>query len=212
MFITWEGMEGCGKSTQARRLAERLRALGRPCVLTFEPGGTDAGQAMRRILLDARNQGLAPLAELLLYAADRAQHVEEVIRPALASGKWVLCDRFADATTVYQGHGRGLDPEFVSLVNRRAAGGLRPDLTFLLDCPPEIGLERARRRDRTSGQSGMDRFEREHLDFHRRIREGYLSLARAEPERFSVLDARMTEEEIEARLLERLEQHVANSA
>ena len=138
MFITFEGIEGCGKSTQAKRLVKHLRELAVPLVFTLEPGGTSVGQKIRRILLDSRNHHLSPLTELLLYSADRAQHVEEVIKPALEQEKWVLCDRFFDATTVYQGYARGLDMKLIVTLNEKASPGIRPDITFLVDCAVEM--------------------------------------------------------------------------
>jgi dTMP kinase len=190
VFITLEGIEGCGKSTQISRLAQRLRGLFIPTVVTLEPGGTGPGRAIRKILLDPANKGLTPLAELLLYEADRAQHVETLVAPALKAGRWVLCDRFFDATTVYQGFAREQDLEFVQMLNQRATGGIRPDRTFVLDCPVSVGLKRALQREasRNAGQS-RDRFERESLAFHEKIREGYLQLAAGEPDRFVVVDA-----------------------
>ncbi|TET82781.1 MAG: dTMP kinase, partial [Desulfobacteraceae bacterium] len=193
MFITFEGIEGCGKSTQAKRLVNRLRELAVPLVFTLEPGGTSVGQKIRRILLDSRNQHLSPLAELLLYAADRAQHVEEVIKPALEQEKWVLCDRFFDATTVYQGYARGLDMKLIVTLNEKASPGIRPDITFLIDCAVEIGLERALKRNRIQFQEGQDRFEREKKDFHEAVREGYLTMAMEDRERFVVVDGTLKE-------------------
>ncbi|MFO7737970.1 MAG: dTMP kinase [Desulfatiglandaceae bacterium] len=198
MFITFEGIEGCGKSTQAERLVARLRKKKVPLVFTLEPGGTRVGKEIRRILLDPKNQHLTPFAELLLYAADRAQHVEEVIRPALDQRKWVLCDRYFDATTVYQGYVRGQDMSLVGILNEKATRGIFPDLTFLLDCEVEIALGRAIRRTETRFQAGQDRFEREKADFHEAVRQGYLSLARDNPERFVVVDGKLAEDELEA--------------
>jgi dTMP kinase len=196
VFITFEGIEGCGKSTQAKRLFDRLSALGIPSVLTFEPGSTRAGQDIRRILLDAQNQNLSPLAELLLYEADRAQHVEEVIKPALAQGRWVLCDRFIDATTVYQGHGRRQDLALISMLNEKVSQGVGPDITFVLDCPVEVGLQRALSRNSRLEDPGQDRFEREKRTFHDAVRRGYLAVAGREPERFAVVDATLGENEL----------------
>jgi len=196
VFITFEGIEGCGKSTQARRLARRLGRLGIAHVMTLEPGGTEIGRKMRQVLLDARNKTLTPLAELLLYAADRAQHVEEVIKPALRDGKWVICDRFSDATVVYQGVARGQDRKLIALLNQVVTDGIRPHLTFLLDCPVEVGLSRALGRN----MKGQDRFEKEALSFHRKVRQGYLDLARKNKKRFVILDAAASPKEIEAEI------------
>ena len=189
MFITFEGIEGCGKTTQIRRLAKRLKGHGIPLVTTLEPGGTDIGARIRRILLDAKSRDLTPLAELFLYMADRAQHVEEVIKPALETGKWVLCDRFFDATMAYQGVARGQDEALIRFLNERATQGIVPDRTFLLDCPVEVGLHRALKRNRQGPQEGQDRFEREAKAFHQKVRAAYLALAEVHHERFVVIDS-----------------------
>ena len=187
MFITFEGPEGSGKTTQVRRLAEHLRSRGQDIVATKEPGGTPLADRIRAILLHP-DSAMDPLTELLLYAASRRQHVIEVIRPALRRGATVLCDRFTDATLAYQGFGRLLDLDRLRALNDWATGGLRPDLTILYDVDEQTGLKRAHARiaatDNTEG-----RFEAEDVRFHRRVREGYLSLAVAEPERFVVVDA-----------------------
>jgi dTMP kinase len=201
LFITLEGIEGCGKTTQIRRLARRLEQRSVPCLATLEPGGTEVGKKIRRILLDSRNKGLTPLAELLLYAADRAQHVEEVIKPGLRKGFWVLCDRFFDATIVYQGFARGQDSRLIKFLNERATQGLLPDLTFLLDCPVKVGLARATARK----NRGQDRFEREKIAFHRKVREGYLDLARKSRKRFVVLDGTTEKGALEREIFGRLE-------
>lgn len=187
-FITFEGIEGCGKTTQESRLAESLAKMGYPVVVTREPGGCSIAEQIRAILLDAGNRAMVPLAELLLYAAARAQHVEEVIRPALDSGKIVICDRFTDATAAYQGYGRSLDLELIGGLNRLATGGVVPDLTILLDCPEEVGLSRAMARINATEGAREERFEQESLAFHRMVREGYLRLAAAETERYLILD------------------------
>lgn len=187
-FITFEGIEGCGKTTQESRLAEILSQKGYPVVVTREPGGCAIAEQIRAILLDAANRALVPLAELLLYAAARAQHVEEVIRPALAADKIVICDRFTDATAAYQGYGRSLDVSLIGELNSLATGGIKPDLTILLDCPEEVGLSRAMARINSVEGAREERFEQESLRFHRAVREGYLRLAAAEPDRFVVVD------------------------
>jgi dTMP kinase len=186
-FITFEGIDGCGKTTQFRILAQWLREQGRDVVETVEPGGTAIGQQIRKIPLDPASAGLHPRAELLLYFASRAQNVDEIIRPALDAGRIVLCDRFTDSTLVYQGCGRGLDTNVVRDLDRIACRGLRPDLTFLIDIDLETSLQRARRRNERVGPS-ESRIDEESVAFHERVREGYLALARAEPERIVVID------------------------
>lgn len=194
-FVTFEGIEGCGKTTQAARLKAALEKQGRSVVLTREPGGTAIGTKVREILLDPATKGLAPLAELLLYEADRAQHVAETIRPALESGKVVLCDRFADASTAYQGAARGLSHDTVEALNRIATGGLEPHLTLLLDVPPKVSVDRARERAVKAG-SRPDRFEREDLPFHEAVRDGYLEIAARRPGRFVRIDANRAVDEV----------------
>jgi dTMP kinase len=203
MFITFEGIEGCGKSTVIRQVADQLRAEGIPLVLTLEPGGTVIGEKIRAILLDPANRALAPLAELLLYEADRVQHVTGLVKPALESGKWVLCDRFYDATTVYQGYVRGQDLHLIETLNTLASQGVSPDLTFVLDCPAEMGLKRAFKRNRALSGDPQDRFEREDLAFHRSVREGYLRLAERHS-RIAVVDATQEPDRVAAGIYERL--------
>jgi dTMP kinase len=204
VFITLEGIEGCGKSTQARRLVDRLEGAGVSSILTLEPGGTLIGKEIRRILLDSKNKDLSPLSELLLYEADRALHMEMVIKPALVKKKWVVCDRFFDATTAYQGYARGQDNELIRLLNEKASLGIRPDITFLIDCPVEVGLERALKRNKIMEQNGQDRFEREEMNFHTAVREGYLSIAKNDSERFMVVDGTLGEDELEERIFEHI--------
>jgi dTMP kinase len=187
-FITFEGIEGCGKSTQVRLLARRLEDEGYKVTVTREPGGCPIADQVRQILLDAGNSSMTPLAELLLYAAARAQHVREVIAPALAAGGIVLCDRFTDATVAYQGYGRELDLSVIDQLNRLAAGEVRPDLTVLLDCPVEVGLGRAITRINSTEGAREERFELESRQFHERVRAGYLNLVKREPARFVVVD------------------------
>jgi dTMP kinase len=207
-FITFEGIEGCGKTTQLRRLALRLEASGHAVINTREPGGCPIADQIRGILLNADNSAMEPMTELLLYAAARAQHVAEVVGPALAVGKVVLCDRFTDATVAYQGFARGLDFDVIDRLNRLATGNIRPDVTLLLDCPVEVGLGRAHARISTTAGEKEERFERESLQFHERVRAGYLELARREPQRFIVIDGSLgadaTEEAVAAALLSRL--------
>ncbi len=201
MFITLEGGEGAGKTTQMVRLAEWLRARGGGWTLTREPGGTALGRSIRALLLDPANRGMAPETELMLYMADRAEHVHKVIAPALAAGDGVLCDRFFDATIVYQGFARGLPAERLLELHRLVLADLRPQLTLLLDLSPEVGLARARG-ELAKGRRAQaeSRFERETLAFHRRVREGYLRLARQAPERFRVVDAAREAEQVQADL------------
>ena len=190
MFITFEGIEGSGKTTQIKRLVSMLQTKGYDCVLTREPGATEIGKKIRTILLDSNHTAMLPITELLLYEADRAQHVREVIEPALAAKKVVFSDRFFDATTVYQGYARGYDLKAIEQVHRMVLGLLKPDLTIVLDLPVDLGLERAWERIRNQGgRLSEDRFEKEDLVFHEKVREGYLTLAGLEPERFRVIDA-----------------------
>jgi len=190
MFITFEGIEGTGKSTQIALLKARLETLGRRVHLTCEPGGSRIGAELRRVLLSLENRDLCPRAELFLYLADRAQHVAQVIRPALANGEIVLCDRFADSTVAYQAYGRGLDAELLHGLNTLAVDGLWPDLTILLDIDPTVGLTRAVSRNKAEGKTVAEgRFEAESLAFHTSVREGYKALARRFPERIKLVDA-----------------------
>jgi dTMP kinase len=184
MFITLEGPEGGGKTTQLRLLAAFLREQGYDVVATREPGGTSIGDQIRCVLHDTANTAMSPTAELLLYAASRAQLVDQVIRPALAAGQVVLCDRYADSTLAYQGYGRGLDLAMLATLATIATGGLQPDLTLLLDLDVERGL--ARRRD--EGEE-MNRLDLETVAFHRRVRDGYLALCAADPARWRLIDA-----------------------
>ncbi len=209
MFVTFEGIEGCGKTTQLKRLADTLKRQGIPLVITFEPGGTRIGNDIRRILLDARNEDLTPLAELILYAADRAQHIEEVIKPALDQGKWVICDRFTDATLAYQGVARAQDMRLIRILNEESTCGISPDVTFLLDCPVEIGLKRAIKRNEAPSHQGQDRFEREALNFHSKVRKGYLDLASENKERFVIIDASLSEDEMEKEIFQHIEPHLS---
>ena len=208
MFITFEGIEGCGKTTQVKRFAKRLKGLGISLITTLEPGGTRIGKDIRKILLDSRNKNLSPLTELILYTADRAQHVEELIKPALDEGKWVICDRFFDATVVYQGIARGQDMELIGILNEEATQGIQPDITFLLDCPVDMGLNRALERNEAQSQKGQDRFEREALDFHRAVREGYLELARKNQDRFVIMDTTLPKDEVEEKIFQHMEPYL----
>lgn len=190
MFITFEGIEGSGKTTQIQRTASMLEKQGHACVITREPGGTAIGGKIRAILLDPENHGIDPLTEMLLYTADRAQHLKEIVLPSLAEGKVVLCDRYFDATVVYQGFARGMDVDMIKNIHRAFLKDFKPDLTILLDLLPETGLSRAWRQIENGARSGHEtRFENEALSFHNKVREGYLTLARLEPSRFTIIDA-----------------------
>ena len=197
-FVTFEGGDGTGKTTQIRALANYLTSKGKACLVTREPGGTELGAMLRRVLLEAGGAPIAPSSELFLYLADRAQHVSEVIRPAVTAGRIVLCDRFTDSTLAYQGYGRGLDLALLRQFNSVADDGTRPDLTLLLDCPVDVGLGRIAHRQKQSQRDAPneDRFEREKLEFHEKVRAGFLDLARLEPERFRIVDAARTSEEV----------------
>jgi dTMP kinase len=193
LFITFEGIEGCGKSTQVKLAGRYLKKQRIPFITTEEPGGTPIGRRVREMLLNNAPYDGAKMhgeTELLLFFAARAQHVREVIRPSLREGKVVLCDRFSDATIAYQGFGRGLNIDLIRLINDFSSDGLKPDFTLLFDLPVEIGLKRAMERiSRNKGIPAEDRFEREALEFHSRVRAGYLTLARNEPDRFRIVDA-----------------------
>jgi dTMP kinase len=196
LFITFEGVEGSGKTSQIRRLKNYLNRRGIPCVTTREPGGTAIGEKIRKILLHRDHRRMAPLSELFLYEAARAQHVREVIKPLLKKSGVILCDRYADASVAYQGHGRKLSPALVEMLNRIGTEGIRPTVTFLLDCPSGLGLKRARRRNWRNKRTKQDRFEREKIQFHQRVRAGYRSLARSEPDRVKVIDTRQGEKKV----------------
>ena len=189
LFITFEGGEGCGKTVQARVLYRRLSRLAIPALLIHEPGSTPAGKRIGHLLKWAMKTDISPLAELLLFNASRAQLVADVIQPNIQDGKVVICDRYADSTTAYQSCGRGLDLAIVTAVNEAATMKIRPGLTILLDMPVEAGL--ARKKDEK-----QDRFQREDIPFHRRVRRGYLELAAQEPERWLVIDAEKSKKEI----------------
>ena len=191
-FITFEGGEGAGKSTQVRLLAERLTAAGVIAVLTREPGGTPFAEKVRDIVLAPESAPKAPLAEALLFSAARADHLDQLIRPALARGDWVICDRFADSTRAYQGAAGGLSHETIAAIEHLALGDLKPDLTVVLDLDPKIGLARAnaRRGAQTPGAFiASDTFEGRTLAFHERLRQGFLDIAKAEPQRVAVINA-----------------------
>ena len=227
-FVTIEGIEGAGKSTLRTKVAEAAAAMAKEVVVTREPGATSLGQAVRSIVLDPERKKISPVAELMLFAADRAQHVEEVIRPALARGALVLCDRYIHSTLAYQGYGRGLPLESLRDLNRFTTGGLMPDLVLLLDLDPEVGLARAKSRaERASGtidtkalregtakpaESGWNRFEEQTIDFHSRVREGFLSMAKESGGQFHVLNAGQAAERVSEEAIKVLQGLVAKRA
>lgn len=194
VFITLEGGEGAGKSTQLAYLRQRLEAAGVTLHVTREPGGTPLGERIRELLLDHRQTDMASDTELLLMFAARAQHLAERIRPALAAGEWVLCDRFTDATYAYQGGGRGIDPRRIAVLEDWVQGTLRPDLTLLLDLPVDVGMARA------NGRGELDRFEREQQAFFERVRAAYLAQAQREPGRYRVLDAAQSVDDVQRQI------------
>lgn len=208
MFITFEGIEGCGKTTQIKLLMAHLLQHGHPVVLTREPGGCPISDQIRAILLDAENSAMHPSTELLLYCAARSQHIVQIIRPALQSGALVLCDRFSDATLAYQHFGRGIERSNIDLLNSFAVQGLKPDLTILIDTDISIGLPRAKSRINASQGPREERFELESNAFHQRVRDGYLQLAQEDPQRVVVVDGAATidalAEEIAANVLPRI--------
>lgn len=201
LFITLEGLEGAGKTTQAKILVDRLIELGYPVTHVREPGGTLVGEAIRGILADARYEGMGPLTEVLLFAASRSQLVEQVIRPQLGEGNIVVCDRYFDATLAYQGFGRGVHPTQIREIGDICSWGVRPDLTFLLDIEPARGLSRVRTRS-VDTLTKMDRFEQLDLGFFERVRDGYLQIAADEPFRFRILDANIDPEPLASRIFD----------
>lgn len=202
LFITFEGPEGSGKTTQARLLVEYLRARGYPVLYTREPGGTEISEQIRHVILSTRNKAMQSEAEVLLFSAARAQIVAELIRPALAVGKIVICDRYADSTMAYQGYGLGLDLDALRAITRFATGGLVPERTFYVDVPVEVGLARRQRGE-------MNRLDQKEVAYHTRVRNGYLALIQAEPHRFIVIDGSQTieqvQQEIRTRMLQELQ-------
>ncbi len=196
LFITFEGVEGSGKTTQIQRLKKYLTHRGIHCKVTREPGGCPIGEKIRKILLNPDHREMIPMTELLLYEAARAQHVIEIIKPFVEKEGVVLCDRFSDATLAYQGYGRRIDLKWIERLNHLSSHGIRPDVTFLLDCPSDVGLKRAIQRNRALKREREERFEREEIQFHRRVRKGYLAIARKEPRRVKVIDTRQGEEKV----------------
>ena len=201
-FLTIEGVDGAGKSTQVPRVEEHLRRVGMRTLVTREPGGTQLGEALRELLLDPRSAGMAPVAELLIMFAARAEHLDKVIAPALADGVWVLCERFTDATFAYQGGGRDIDPVRIEALEESVQGELRPDLVLVLDVPIAIGLQRMAQR------RAADRFERENIEFFRRVQAIYLERAHACPARYAVIDADADEETVARRLIREISERL----
>ena len=189
MFITFEGIEGCGKTTQAKLLYQWLIDRGKETILTREPGGTPSAEELREFILREREENFPPFSELCLYIAARGFHVENLIRPALKEGSFVICDRFSDSTLAYQGFGRGIDVDLIEKMNGEATGGLKPNLTFLIDLPVEVAFERLKGKKK-------DRLEMESLEFHRKVREGFLKIAEKEKDRVVVIDGRKSVDEI----------------
>jgi len=204
MFITFEGPDGSGKTTQISLLADFLRRQGYSVITTREPGGTEIGDQIRSCLHDVRNANMTPTAEILLYSASRAQLVQETILPALQGGAFVICDRFADSTIAYQGYGRGLDLEALTYITRFATGDLRPDLTFLLDMDVEAGINR-----RAVGGDEMNRMDLQEASFHRRVRQGYLQLVAEQPARWVVVDADRAVDDVQATIRREMHRHLS---
>jgi len=199
VFITFEGIEGCGKSTQAKLLCQWFLDRGIEVVLTREPGGTPAAEELREFILKERDEYFPPFSELALYVAARGFHAENLIKPALKEGAVVICDRFSDSTLAYQGYGRGLNARLIEEMNREATGGLKPDVTFLLDLPVEVAFERIKGRKK-------DRLESESLEFHKRVREGFLKIAEKESDRVVVIDGTKSPEEVFQEVLKALKE------
>jgi dTMP kinase len=206
MFITLEGIEGSGKSTQILHVFNFLNKLGLKCTMTREPGGTRIGGKIRSILLDPESAAMNPAAELLLYTADRVQHIQEIILPMIEGGAIVICDRYFDATLAYQGVARGLDMDLILDLHKLICRNLKPDLTFLLDLPPDTGLLRAWKQLKSGSRTDTEsRFENETLAFHERVRAGYLAIAAKEPERFRIIDASQDPDQVQAQIVSVLE-------
>jgi len=205
MFISFEGIEGSGKTTQIEYALKYIENQGRECVVTREPGGTIIGEKIRAILLDRDSKNMDPVAELLLYVADRVQHIQEVIKPGLVGEKVILCDRYFDATMTYQGYARGIDIYLLKALHRLTCESLMPDITFLLDLPPETGLKRAWSQINSGERVGNEtRFEEEQISFHQKVRAGYLDLAKTYSHRFHVIDASKQVEKIRHEIFQRL--------
>lgn len=202
MFITLEGIEGSGKTTQMKNIVSFLEKRGTQCITTREPGGTFIGEKIRAILLSPENKELHPMSELLLYMADRAQHLHTLVKPSLSKGVTVLCDRYFDATLVYQGYARGIDIGLIEKMHQLLLEDFKPNITFLLDLPPQVGLGRAWQQLENGSRVGAEsRFEEETLTFHEKVRSGYLELARREPDRFQIIDAAQNQEHVRTSIL-----------
>ncbi len=211
-LITFEGIEGSGKSTQMRLVARRLTQRDVPLLITQEPSGTDIGRKIGGILFNREHHYMCAEAEAFLFCAARAQHVREIIMPALNQNKTVLCDRFSDATYAYQGNARGLNPEFIKVINDYSSMGLKPNLTLLFDLPVEVGLKRATDRDNLLLDSSFsDRFEKESLNFHNKVREGYLNILKSEPGRFRLIDATRDVDTIQQEVLRHITEFISQS-
>ncbi|MGB0683261.1 MAG: dTMP kinase [Magnetovibrionaceae bacterium] len=204
-FITFEGGEGGGKSTQIKRLAAFLEERGVRCCLTREPGGCESAEDIRALLVSGETNRWGAMTEVLLHYAARREHLTRRVMPALGEGEWVLCDRYADSTLAYQGYGFGIDPETIRRLHRLVIGGFKPDLTFILDLPVEVGLGRAAERDGAKAGPAQDRYERMDRDFHERLRKGFLDIASKEPGRCIVLDANREPDEIAAEVTAEVE-------
>jgi len=203
MFLTFEGIEGSGKTTQIKKTTSWLKQRGCNCITTREPGSTDIGSKIRAILLDPLNKNLDHMAEMLLYMADRAHHIGAIVKPALAKGKTVLCDRYFDATLAYQGYARGIDIKLLRQLHLLTLNNFKPDLTLLLDLAPETGLARAWEQiDLGARTTRESRFENEKLNFHQKVRAGYLDLAKQEPERFRIIDASQNKRQVQEKIQE----------
>ncbi len=212
MLITLEGIEGAGKTTQIGPIVSHLESCGHTCAVTREPGGTAIGEKIRSILLDPASKAMDPRAELLLYMADRAQHIGQIVGPTLAAGKTVICDRYIDATVAYQGYARQLEVPLIHRLHGMLFSTLTPDITLLLDLPAREGLQRAWARIHQGRRdAGETRFEEEALAFHERVRDGYLALARQEPHRFHIIDAAKSRDEVTRQILQTLSQVISKS-
>jgi len=207
-FITIEGVEGCGKTTQIKLLHAALRAQNIPTLITREPGGCSIADKIRSILLDPSHTHMVPTAELLLYAAARSQHIQEVIRPALEAGKVVICDRFTDATMAYQGYARGLNLKTIEYLAQLACDGIEPGITLWLDLPVGVGVERARQRNHSQGSGAEARFDQESLQFHSRVHQGYAQLHKQNPQRITRIDADAIPSQVTERILKVVKQHL----